>query len=181
MLVAWSNAIHSAYEYFASAGTDRVRGLVAIDQTPKPLAMDEADDWFEGAESYYLGTWIGQFLHDRSALATTTARNMVARALSRDELEWLLAMHERTPDHAAVQLTVSGMLSDHRALVRRLSESLSMVTFLRPDWHEMAVRWIEHNAPAIVVRSMPSHAGFWEEPEAFNAQLRAWIETLPSK
>lgn len=176
-LVGWSYGALACYAYAERFGTERLRSLTVIDQTPKPLATGAEGEWAEDELDGFLAEFIGPVVADPNAFAA----EFVAWALDREptakELEWLTGMHLRTPRHAAECLLVSAMFSDYRELATSLSAEIAFASPVREEELAAAEAWLSTHAPGAVVWTMPSHLGFWDTSADFTRRLRAFLES----
>ena len=50
--------------------------------------------------------------------------------------------------------------------------------FIKQDWTDTAINWLEKNTPGVSKKVMDGHMVFWEEPEVFNNNFRNFLNTL---
>ena len=176
-LVGWSYGALACYAYAKQFGTERLRSLTVIDQTPKPLATGAEGEWAEDDLDGFLVEMIGPAVADPTAFARTFGEWALDREPTTEELEWLTGMHLRTPRHVAECLLVSAMLSDCRDLATSLGAELPCAHVLSQEVLAEAQSWLSRHLPDAALWTMPSHLGFWDHPTEFTGQLAAFLDS----
>lgn len=176
VLVGWSWGCHEVYAYVRAHGTERLRAVVCIDQTPRSLGP--AEDWAEG-DAADLQRALRGLLHDRAQRAEALARWMVKRPLSAAELRWLTDQSLSVPTPVALSLYVDGMLGDYTPEAERLDGRLPVLEFVSRESLPQARAWLQRHAPHAELRPLEGHLGFWSEAAAFDRELDAFLERLP--
>jgi len=179
VLIGWSMGAMVAFEYLKAFGQDQVAGLVIVDQTPSDFA------WPDGYE-------FGMFTPQVLAEAVEHIQNDLAGVAS----FWAdLMLHEPNPDHAALlvgevtkvppaigtSILVDQTLRDYRGFLAEVRVP-TLVAFGGDDkaTSPEAGRWIADRirGARLAVFDRSSHCPFLEEPEAFDAELSAFVEGL---
>jgi len=174
--VGWSSGCHDVLAYVRAHGTERLRGVVLIDEPPKAVGSPE-DLWIYGSFSGYRSTF-ESILYDREEGAEGLARWMVGRALTDEELGWIVSESLRTPREAALSLMVDTTLVDFSQEARHLDGTVPVLYMVREDWVDSVRRWLEANSPNAELAVLATHAEHWEDPETFNAKLDRFLEEL---
>ncbi len=170
-----SNVIWSYVDLF---GTDRVRAIVAVDQTPK---MINEGDWTLGL---YNLTWdnLESFVHDFPlSLGRHGPPGTPVPELSPE----LAALREQVRQTYPFDLTIP-LLRDHSSadwrdvVVRCDVPVLAVGGKNSPVWPMESSVWIGDNAPEgrSVVIDDAGHAPFLESPQAFNDALLAFLDEV---
>ena len=176
-LVGWSYGGLACYAYAEQFGTERLRSLTVIDQTPKPLGTGAEGQWAEADLGGFLTEFVGPVIADPDEFAAGFVEWALDREPTAEEREWLAGMHLRTPRHAAECLLVSAMFSDYRRLAASLSSEIALANPVRQEELTQAKRWLSEHAPNAVLWTMSSHLGFWDSPADFTQRLAAFLDT----
>lgn len=180
-LVGWSMGAFVLYEYVALFGSDRLKALCSVDMTPRNTLTD--------------GWKLAVFGNLEPAAVIGAAGGMID-----DKEVWLrgLSVACFAPDNVPPDEVVDSW-TRNSLTVSLVSLLAFWIDLARSDWREF-VSTIEiptllaHGAKSLAVpaeagewlsRTMPNstlvmfensgHAPFWEEPERFNDELRAFI------
>jgi pimeloyl-ACP methyl ester carboxylesterase len=181
VVVGWSMGALVAWDYVRQFGADGWRGLVVVDQTPSDFAWP---DWPYG-------------VFDLEAVRHTMAACQTDRAAFVEEFIPLLFKAEPpAPEHAALIREETLRLPDTIASAIIFDQTLQDYRDVLPQVTVPALvctgrdeKLVSIAAEEYVVAQMPNaslavfedsgHCPFIEEPEAFNAALAGWIESLP--
>ncbi len=139
------------------------------------LILEEALTWVYGSYDDYYSAVRG-ILETRERDAEGIAKWMAKRALSQDELHWMVGEMMQTPTHAAFMLYIDSMFSDYTPEVKAMSEKIPMLFMLREDWLTRAKKWLDENAPNTEAVKVSSHLVFWENPAEFNRELLFFLD-----
>jgi pimeloyl-ACP methyl ester carboxylesterase len=179
VLVGWSFGCLTTYGYVKQKGTDRLKGHVCIDLSPKPLST-QAGDWVEGplddiAGGYhYLRTPAGQ----REFVAGYAEQVMVQRKLTKEELFWIVDQSAKSPPWVAAALFASGMFSNHMVEAALLDKTLPSLNIVAEHWKDTAVPFLKNHFPNTKVAVLGGHMMFWEHHEKFNKILSDFMASI---
>jgi pimeloyl-ACP methyl ester carboxylesterase len=170
-LAAWSFGALTAWEYIRQHGTDRVKSLITIDLSPKPLSLNHETDWVEGplddiAGAYLFATQDAE--KQREFVKEYVTGVMFQGEVPANELTWLIEQSARTPHYIASNLFAAGMFSDYRAEAKLASESIPTLTIISEHWVETATAFTKSLTPKTKVEVLGGHLSFWEHAEKFN-------------
>ncbi len=184
LVVGWSMGATVALDHLARRGSAGIAGLVMVDMTPK-VANDA--DW-------HLGLADGQSLDEALAAAERMQAGWPRYALriadalfaAGREPDAALAAHARqviaARDPAAMaRLWRSLVEADHRDTIRGLDMPVLAVAGAQSRLYRPEVSaWIAANAPRgeAVTIADAGHMPHAEQPEAFNAALKAFAARL---
>jgi pimeloyl-ACP methyl ester carboxylesterase len=178
VLVGWSMGAMVAWEYLQAYGQDQVQGLVVVDQPPSdfawdgygwgmfsPHVLDEAVTEIQTDLGGVAGIWAGLMLHDEASPQA---------ALLTEEIL-------KVPPSIGTSILVNQTLRDYRPFMAEIRVP-TLVAFggddkaTPPD----AGRWIASQIPGarLEIFDASSHCPFLEEPEAFDAALQSFLDTL---
>jgi pimeloyl-ACP methyl ester carboxylesterase len=164
LLVGSSMGANIALSYVDLFGTDRLRGMVLVDQTPK---MVNDEDWQLGYNGL---TWDGA---EDWVRAFPAGLNPFRTMPSPEVLEAIAEGPEFSIDDTR-DLLRDHTYADWRDVVRRLDVPVTaMAGRHSPVWPWESSQWIAVNAPKgrLVVFEESGHVPMLEEPEAFNTAL----------
>lgn len=164
-----ANVIWSLVELF---GTQRLRAVVTVDQTPK---MVNEGDWELGHHDLTpesAEAWVQQFPGDHNPFHRLPPLELLAtmrdpsKELPMDDLRPLLRDHT---------------WADWRDVVQRVDVPvLAIAGRHSPVWPCESSEWIADHAPdgRCVVLEDSGHVPFLEQPDEFNAAVRAFLAEL---
>jgi non-heme chloroperoxidase len=175
-LVGWSFGAYAAFEYIEEVGTERVTHVVSIDQPPCSRASDVRATWAEFTWDEF-GAFIDDVGERREQFVEEFVSWLVSRSLDPAERDWLRLMHLTTPTPVATLLAVDGALSDYTTLVERLDGNLPVLHAVSQESHATAAPWLAEHSPNARLVTIPSHMGFWEDPDEFNADLSRFLSS----
>jgi pimeloyl-ACP methyl ester carboxylesterase len=176
-LVGWSYGALGCYACAEQFGTERLRSLTVIDQSPKPLRTGLEGEWAEDDLDGFLTEFVGPVVADPDGFAAGFVEWALDREPTAEEREWVSAMHLRTPRHAAECLLVSAMFSDYRELAASLSTEIAVANVVSQQELAEAEPWLSCHLPNAALWTMPSHLGFWDHPDEFTRRLREFLDT----
>ncbi len=180
VLVGWSFGCLEAWGYVKQEGTKRLKAMVSIDLSPKPLSVNP-QDWVEGpldeiADAYntYLVSRQGQ----RDFVRYYADEIMVQRELSEEEMFWIVEQSLKTPHYIASALFASGMFTNNMDEAKVVDESLPALSIIAEHWADTAVAFMQKHFPNTKTAVLGGHMMFWEHPEQFNKILGDFIASL---
>jgi len=170
ILVGWSNGCLTQYEYLRAFGNDRISKFVFIDEPPKWVG-DPETEWVYGPFEGYRTSL-------KRMLTQKPDPNGIIDWMLKDSLDpttrkWMREEILMTPPHVALSLYIDGLVCDYTNELKNLKTPALFL--IRASWFEQAKTWLDAHVPHTEVRSMSSHAMFWERPETFNPYLQKFI------
>jgi len=170
VLIGWSSGCLTMYEYLRAYDTDRLSKLVFIDEPPKWIG-DPEKEWVYGTFDDYRSSLKGRN-------AEPSEPNNIINWMLNDSIDtqtraWMREEILMTPPHVAMYLYLEGVACDYTREVKNLS--LPSLFMVNNSWYDHAKDWLKVNAPKAKVKSITSHAMFWERPEAFNNLLLEFL------
>jgi pimeloyl-ACP methyl ester carboxylesterase len=181
VVVGWSMGALVSWDYVRQFGAVGWRGLVVVDQTPSDYAWP---DWPYG-------------VFDLEAVRHTMTACQTDRPAFVEEFIPLLFKAEppaaehaglireetlRLPDTIASAIILDQTLQDYRDVLPQVTVPALVITGRDEKLVPIAAEeWVTEQMPnaRLVVLEESGHSPFIEEPEAFNATLADWIESLP--
>ena len=171
VLIGWSSGCLTVYEYLRAFGTDRISKLVFIDEPPKWVG-DPKTEWVYGTFDNYRSSLKGM-------LTQPSDPNGIIDWMLNDSIDastraWMREEIFMTPPHVALSLYIDGLACDYNEEVRKLA--IPSLFLIRASWYEYGKNWLQKNAPKAQVKSIISHAMFWERPQEFNKILGNFLD-----
>ncbi|MEE9301253.1 MAG: alpha/beta hydrolase [Alphaproteobacteria bacterium] len=176
ILAGWSWGCLDAYAYLRQFGTDNIKALIFIDQTPKALYGEEGD-WWEGKPADWKA-FVEGVNYDRRDFLDEFTKWMVIRELTAEELATIMDESLKAPTSTAIQLLADGVFADYSEEAKALDGKVPVMNVVREEWADMAKAWLAANAPHSAVYADAGHMMFWERPDAFNAALDDFLSAL---
>jgi len=179
VLGGWSFGGNAVLSYVDQFGTDRLKGFVMIDAAPKSTGADNTTEWVwyshddaDGFEAFFT---MGPLLY-RDDLIAGFADWMLADT-SAENIAWVTAIAEKTNSTTMALLNAAGAFDDYTETLTAMDGEIPLLYIVREEWGPVVSKWADANTPsAMVSATMPSHLGFWEDPEGFNAELVRFLE-----
>ncbi|MGI2293726.1 alpha/beta fold hydrolase [Paenibacillus sp. GXUN7292] len=178
-MVGWSFGCLAVWEYIRQYGLDKVKAVVQIDLSPKPLSTNHEEDWVEGplddiAGAYSLYTQ--DAARQREFVEAYVTGVMIQREVEPQELNWLVSQSMNTPHYIAANLFASGMFSDYREEAKLASEAVPTLAIAAEHWGDTAKAFMNRIAPNTEVVIFGGHLMFWEHAEKFNQTLDQFLK-----
>lgn len=180
-LVGWSFGCLTIWEYIRQQGMANIKSLVFVDMSPKPLSVNQKQDWVEGplddigiAYTSYMRNPEGQ----REFIASYATQVMVQRELKEAEMNWLVEESLKTPYYVAANLFAAGMFSDYREEAIIASRSVPTLTVVAEHWAEVATAYTKAITPESTIKVLGGHLMFWEYSEKFNEMIEQFLKNV---
>lgn len=170
VLIGWSSGCLTMYEYLRAYATDRIHKLVFIDEPPKWIGNPEKE-WVYGTFDDYRGSLKG--MNAKPSNPDGIINWMLNDTIEPSTRTWMREEILMTPPHVAMSLYIEGVACDYSAEVQELK--LPTLFMIRDSWNDPAKAWLKTHAPAAQVKTITSHAMFWERPQAFNKLLSDFL------
>lgn len=183
VLVGWSAGGIEVLEYLRVFGTQGVEGAVVLDIPPRMRGGDKRVEWADfgtidhGDQDGELKAFTFDLQMDREAFNREFCAWMLQNP-DKQSVEFFAQISSQTPDLVAVQLIMSLFFVDNTEIAEKLDGNVPVMYYVREDWRDVAMTWIQEHAPHAVVESHGHHAMFWEAPGVFNAALDAFLERV---
>jgi len=177
VIAGWSLGAYDAYSYFEQFGIDKVKAFINIDMCPKTIQIN-SDDWAEGTLEVVHGMYSSILDSSQAHFFESYAHYMIIRDATNKEVEWIVSQSQKTPAVIAAQIVADATFCDFSDIALKIANEISVMHYIKQDWSETAIRWLDKNTPGIRREVMPGHMMFWEEPELFNSTFREFLNTL---
>lgn len=174
VLAGWSWGGITVYSYLSQFGTDNVKGLVLIDQTPRPLPLKDGS-WNDG-DIGIVKDFFDAFTEDRVATMREFIPWMFPKGISDEEAEWMLAETMETPDIVAALLLYDGWMADFTATLR--TPGVPLLNIVREENGEAAKAYLKANDIQSEFFVKGGHGMFYDYPDAFNSTLENFVTGL---
>jgi pimeloyl-ACP methyl ester carboxylesterase len=173
ILGGWSFGTLATLAYLNQFGAERLTGFIMLDGPPRATAEDNLTDWAtyryddaDGGQNFYTG----RRLSDPEACNREFAAWMLEDK-SEQNIRWLLAITEQTPDKVASTLNATSIPLDYRDDLGGLEGKIPLWYLMRADQQKLAHDWAQANTPSARVEGFGEHLMFWERADEFNLLL----------
>jgi pimeloyl-ACP methyl ester carboxylesterase len=180
VVAGWSMGALVIWDYVEQFGTDRLRAMVDIDQSPTDFRWP---DWPHGLLD------VATLQHFHSGVQTdfpATARALLAEIFAQppgeSELEWMIAECTQLPPGIASAILFEQSVVDYRDTLPKVT--IPTLLCIGRSEHLVPVAAGEYMAEhlpdaTLTVFEQSDHCPFLEEPELFNQTVEDWIRALP--
>jgi non-heme chloroperoxidase len=178
ILVGWSMGAMVVYEYLKQFGQDDVAGIVIVDQPPSDFAWEGYE--FGVLTVQALGEMVESLQMDQRAVAEEFASLMLHND-SPEARAWMVGEITKVPTAVASTILVNQTIRDYRPFLAEVHIP-TLVLFGRdnkltpPEAGEYIASKIPDSKLQIFEHS--SHVPFYEEADAFNEVVRAFVESI---
>lgn len=178
--VGWSMGAAVLLSYLGKFGSDRLRAVGFIDQSP--LLLSE-DDWehavFGGFTSEALDEVVETLESDRSAFAKQFISDMFAEPPTEDTIDEMYAETMKTPTSVATAMVSDLATTDLRNVISEIPVPTLLLYGEQSKVYPSAVgEWMHDqiSESELVLFSESGHCPFWEEPDMFNDAVGSFVE-----
>lgn len=186
VIVGWSFGILDMYAYLQAEGTDRVAGVVVLDEPPQVFVDPKAPQkWGEiPLASDGIVYFLRSVIDSRREFWTGYAGYMLGmspeQAEGNPEISRIVELGMLTPDVVALANMADAAATDFTATAQAVSRKVPTLVLAREDWADAAAEWTTQSLPTAAFDRIPLHMSFATHPVEVNARLRAFISQLPS-
>ena len=177
IIAGWSLGSYDAWSYFQLYGLDKVRAYVNIDMAPKTIQINE-NDWSEGPLEVVHGMYASILADNQPHFFEAYAHYMIIRDASDEEVKWIVEQSSKTPLPIAAQIVADATFCDFSETIIELTKHKPVMHFVKQDWAESAINWLDINTPGVSREIMGGHMMFWEEADNFNDKFRKFVKSL---
>lgn len=172
VLVGWSMGVMEVTSYVAQFGTDRIAGIVLVDDT---AGVDLPPEMMKA-----LLDWMGGFLRDRAKANDAFVRGMFKKPQTEAYIEGVKKAALETPTPAAMTLILGMMTTDNRSVLPKIDRPTLIAIVPGMPWDNVYVEMQKAIPGARLERfEGAGHALFVDEAEKFNAMLEEFVKGLP--
>lgn len=175
VLGGWSWGMDTVYAYLSIYGSDNIRAIVNIDQTPTPLAM--GDGAWRDSDLSGVKTFFDAFTNDRVATTEGFMPTMFTKQVSPEELRSLTAETMMTPDIVAGLLYYDGWMFDSTKVVSQLK--IPQLFYVSEANADAARKFLAKARPDAEFLALGGHAMFYDHAQAFNERLKGFLAKHP--
>ncbi|WP_432035965.1 alpha/beta fold hydrolase [Streptomyces cucumeris] len=186
--VAHSMGCALAWSYWDLFGGDRLARLVLFDE---PAVLVRQPYWPDGLAEYFGALYgLGQIAEvvaglrdprsDAEILSAGFLDAMWTPAADEGDRQWVLAQNLLLPREYAGRLLLDNVMQDWRDVLPRITVPTLVIGGNDSVIPSAAARSVASAIPGASVRILgerSSHFAFWENPVAFNREIRAFLET----
>ncbi len=174
ILGGWSAGVSACYGYFKAVGTDRVSHLIAIDQPPKPFSADERK-WCVGDHEVWKGLY-HTIVYDRHASTNGFCDWLTIGETNPNDLEWMVNQSMSCEAGAATNFITDLQMRDDTEIAKMVGQKVKLLNVVRADMAEVAKLTLAEEGIQSELHVLGAHMMFWEEHEAFNEVMSAFID-----
>jgi hypothetical protein len=175
VLGGWSWGMDTVYAYISMYGTDNIRAVVNLDQTPNPLASGEGA-WSDG-DVNSVKSFFDKFTEDRAGTTQEFMPSFFEKSVSPTELQWMTSEAMMTPNVVAGLLYYDGWYYNSTEIVRNLK--VPQIYFVDKQNAPAAKTYLDRNAPDAELISLGEHASFYDQAPIFNENLARFLAKHP--
>ena len=176
VLLGWSLGLYTIYSYIEQFGTENIKGLVAVDESPQ-IIKSHADDWGEGMAEEVNGV-VNMVRSNYQGFFREYMAEGFINPPSDDLLDrFTLATGSLSPVMAA-GLLADAATRDYSRVASEIAAEFPVLNILREDWSLQAQTWISLNQPAAAVKVLGGHLMLYEFAEKFNAHVFNFLADL---
>ncbi|MFR9800126.1 alpha/beta fold hydrolase [Streptomyces sp. MS06] len=186
--VAHSMGCALAWSYWDLFGGDRLARLVLFDE---PAVLIRQPYWPDGlAEEVGALYGLAQIADvvrglrdprsDAEALSARFLDDMWTESADEGDRQWVLGRNLLLPREYAGRLLLDNVMHDWRDVLPRITVPTLVLGGAESVIPVAAARSVASAIPGAVVRILPergSHFAFWENPAAFNGEIRAFLDS----
>jgi pimeloyl-ACP methyl ester carboxylesterase len=179
VVVGWSTGGAIALCYADLFGSERLAGMVVVDQSPCNRSQPGWPWGFGTAEQ--CEAFIQLAATDHAAVATELIRDMFAEPPPPDVAEWMLAEVLKTPADSAAELERDDFQQDWRDVLPTITVPTLVVTGAHSKiFPTESIRYLAEHIPGARLEVFPNsgHVPFIEECDGFNEVLGAFVRGL---
>jgi len=179
VLAGWSMGALVAWDYVEQFGTERLAGLVVVDQSPSDY---EWPDWPFGFLSFDdLRHVMTAVQTDRETLVRESIPMMFKEPPSEAETAWMVEEITRVPEPIAGAIIFDQTLQDYRGTLPKVTVP-ALLCIGRDEQlvPVVAGEWMAERLPnaRLEIFEQSGHCPFLEEPDRFSEVVSGWIESL---
>ena len=179
VLVGWSMGAFVLWEYVKQFGTDGLAGTVVVDESASDYGWP---DWPHGMITPELLRDLNEGVQtDRETLIRHFIPLMFKDEVKPEDVEWMAAEMALPPAGVASAIIVDQSLRDYRGELAKVDVPTLVAFGVDEKLLPVAggVHLVEHLPDArLVVFDDSSHCPFLEEPDRFNAEVIAFVDSL---
>jgi pimeloyl-ACP methyl ester carboxylesterase len=179
VVVGWSMGSLVLWEYVKQFGTDGLRAIVVVDQSPSDFKWP---DWPQGFLDFEgLAHVMAAVQTDREALVRDFIPLMFKDPPSEADTAWMVEEIVRPPCSVASAIIFDQTVQDFRPVLPSVTVPALIVTGADEKLVPLAAeQFVAEQMPdaRLVVLEESGHCPFLEEPERFNQVVDEWIRSL---
>ncbi|WP_026571053.1 MULTISPECIES: alpha/beta fold hydrolase [Sediminibacillus] len=179
ILVGWSMGAFVVWDYFNQFGSDHVKAVTIVDQSPSDYLWD---GWEYGAFNFEAIKGVMQAIQeDQHAFNSEFIYGMFKEKPDPDQHRWILEEMMKLPAAIASTIVFNQTAVDYRETLSNVTVP-TLICFGRDDtfFPVAAGEYIQQRIPdsRLIAFENSSHCLFLEEPDKFNRELDAFFRSL---
>ena len=181
VVVGWSMGAMVAWEMIDQFGTDGLRALVVVDQSPSDFKWP---DWPDGFLDFDALRHVMESVQaDQAATARDLVGLMLAQTPPEDDAAWMVEEISRPPASVASAILFDQTVRDYREVLPKVNVPSLVVTGRHDKLIPVsAAEFVSTTMPAaeLVVFEESGHCPFLEEPVRFNEVVDGFVREVSS-
>ncbi|QTN00484.1 alpha/beta fold hydrolase [Sediminibacillus dalangtanensis] len=179
ILVGWSMGAFVIWDYFNQFGSEHVKAVTIVDQSPSDYLWD---GWEYGAFNFEAIKGVMQAIQeDQRSFNSEFIYGMFKEKPDPDQHRWILEEMMKLPAAIASTIVFNQTAVDYRETLSNVTVP-TLICFGRDDkfFPVAAGEYIQQRIPGskLVAFENSSHCLFLEEPDAFNRELDSFFQSL---
>jgi non-heme chloroperoxidase len=178
-LVGWSMGVSVILDYLTRFGTEGVRSVALVEQSPRYLS---APGWRYPLGGDYspeaLATFNQNLRFDRSGTAKRFIRSIFAEAPPEETIDEMYAETTKTPTAVAIASMTDMTYADLRPALEEVTVPALLLYGEQSKLFPGDLGgWLQGQVPdsKLVTFEESGHCPFWEEPEKFNQEVADFV------
>ncbi len=178
-VVGWSMGASVILSYLTQFGTDRIRSVAFVEQSPRYLS---APDWEYPLAGGYspedLAAFNQNLLFDRPSAAKRFIQSIFAEAPPAETIDEMYAETTKTPTAVAIASMTDMTYTDLRPALEKVTVPALLLYGEQSKLFPGDLGgWLQGQIPdsKLVRFEQSGHCPFWEEPEKFNREVADFV------
>ena len=176
ILLGWSLGVYTIYSYVEQFGVERIKGVIAVDESPKIIKSSEGE-WGEG-----LADEVDSVVNMARTNYLAFFREYMAEGFVECSDEAMLdrftqAAASLSPDMAA-DLLADAAQQDYSQTAKKVAQAMPVLNIIREDWAPEALKWIAENQPSAITKVLGKHLMLYEFANDFNACVMDFLADI---
>jgi len=176
-LVGWSTGNFDVWSYIDQFGLSRVKQVVTIDMSPKPLSQ-EPGDWVEMPNEALPGVLLDLLANAKGQrdFFAGYAREAMLEHPSDEEVSKIVDLTCMSPVHILHTLLINVLLCDYRTTVKKIEDAVPSLMFIAKHWSDVAEPYMKRHFPKTRTVVMGGHMMFYEYATEWNKVLEEFLD-----
>jgi non-heme chloroperoxidase len=181
VLAGWSNGAFNVWQYLHDYGSDRVAGIVVVDESPCPVKRDDWPFGYFELAGLIAGMEARQ-VDNEAFVRNIFLRRLFAEPLDKTDARWMADEILMMPPTTAAAVGFDTMTRDYRPLLSEVDVPALVCVGARSVVPVENGAYLAEAMPEaqLVEFANAGHSPFWDEPDRFNSEVSSFIDGLPT-